>query len=1026
MSKIFSPVSYKGLTSTEEPVSKSSWDFEKIVSDVTQLQLATNHIMPIVRENIQKGWKQIPNTNASRSPKSWFFDPLSLQYSLGYKDKKFSLTYDTLKRVANQLAIISAIVNTRAAQVAAFAQPYRTTRSLGYIIRHKDADHKTTAAEVEFIKELEAFIQNCGRAEKNPYSRQERDDLEGFLRKIIRDSLILDQCCAELVLDRMSLPYEFYAVDASTIRHAADQRTADSNSYHQRDGFVPSMPSRFQGLYTGKEYGEQQLLTSSGKPIKYVQVVQGQIENVYAEDEMLFGVRNPRPDLYINSYGLSELESLITVVTGLLYAERYNMNFFCISGDSLINTRNGMKPVKDLAGKSFEVWTGTKWVNARGFKTGTKPVVRTKLWNGLEIKTSPDHLFRVIPKDSIDGKPVWKKQSELQSGDVTLVNYQENQYEFDYDLLKVDKLYTSTANAHKYDWTPTKELVEDVEFWEMIGFALGDGYWPSLTHKGNCADYKLEIYPHHEKDKELLTKFLVICEKYGINGYKKTVNQTIQRADGQFGYPIVRISHKSFIEWLYELGFVTSQGSRRMPVTLFSQPAKIRAALLRGLFSADGSRNHHRTGYNTPTLYSADPIFQADIILCLWSVGVAGNLVGEGWDREGTIIAQDTLAFVEKIGYLQDYKNANIKRAAQSVNRWDSMCSATSVNVAKELRKSPNWLELERVDRLPICQISRGEARVSRFRAKEYIRKIGETSIENWEELQYSHVEVDVIDTEPLYEEEMYDIEVFDDHHLFLANHIAVHNSQGSTPKGILNFRGDYMTEEQLMDFQRHWIANVQGVESSHRLPITQSEGLEWIDFQKTNVDMEFSHWYELLVKLTCAVYLIDPNELGFPIMGGVSQTPLFESSQEWKLKASRDRGLKPLLKFIAKLLNKNIIDRIDDHFTLEFIGLDEMSEQDKHNMLAEQIASYMTLNEARRQLDLPDLPEGDVPMNPTYIQILQMKNEQKNAESEQQQMQQQTQGQEQQPQAQLPGTSDISPESPQYSDLFNMGESNN
>jgi len=102
-----------------------------------------------------------------------------------------------------------------------------------------------------------------------------------------------------------------------------------------------------------------------------------------------------------------------------------------------------------------------------------------------------------------------------------------------------------------------------------------------------------------------------------------------------------------------------------------------------------------------------------------------------------------------------------------------------------------------------------------------------------------------------------------------------------------------------------------------------------------------------------------------------MSQTPMFESSQEWKIKASRDRGLKPLLRFLAKLINKNIIDAIDDHFTFEFVGLDELSETEKHEMLVEQIASYMTLNEARRQLDLPDLPGGDRPMNAIYLQSL-------------------------------------------------------
>jgi hypothetical protein len=134
---------------------------------------------------------------------------------------------------------------------------------------------------------------------------------------------------------------------------------------------------------------------------------------------------------------------------------------------------------------------------------------------------------------------------------------------------------------------------------------------------------------------------------------------------------------------------------------------------------------------------------------------------------------------------------------------------------------------------------------------------------------------------------------------------------------------------------------------------------------------MEFSKWMEYLIKITCGVYLIDPAELNFDMHGGQSQTPMFESSQEWKLKASRDRGLKPLLRFIAKQINKNIIDKIDDHFTLEFVGLDELSEQEKHEMLVEQIASYMTLNEARRTLDLPDIVGGDVPMNPVFLQAL-------------------------------------------------------
>jgi hypothetical protein len=191
---------------------------------------------------------------------------------------------------------------------------------------------------------------------------------------------------------------------------------------------------------------------------------------------------------------------------------------------------------------------------------------------------------------------------------------------------------------------------------------------------------------------------------------------------------------------------------------------------------------------------------------------------------------------------------------------------------------------------------------------------------------------------------------------------------QGSAPKGILNFRGDNLTPDQLEGFRRQWRANVEGVENSWRTPIMQAEqGVEWINLHPSNQEMEYGQWMEYLIKITCAVFLIDPAELNFDMHGGVQQTSLFESSQEWKLKASRDCGLKPMLRFIAKLINQHIVSKIDDNFTFDFVGLDELTEQEKHELRKEQVSSYMTLNEIRRAEDLPDVPDGDLILNPTY-----------------------------------------------------------
>lgn len=539
----------------------------------------------IAREYIQKS--RMKPEEAARGMRSMMFDPLAVQYAMGFKDRKYSLTYDVLKRIPHQVAIVSAILQTRCNQVAQFSVPFRSSKSVGFVIKHKDPSHLTTKSEQEFIKDLETFIYNCGYKDPNPYNNTKRDDFEAFLKKIVRDSLQYDQACFEVVPDRRGLPYEFMAVDASTIRIAAPDTPFGPNStYHGRSAnYSGRLLAQMEGAAMRHPYRNMKLYDSikDGDRADFVQIINGQIENLYTQDEMIFGVRNPRTDIYIQGYGYGELEQLVTIVTAHLYAEEYNRRFF----------------------------------------------------------------------------------------------------------------------------------------------------------------------------------------------------------------------------------------------------------------------------------------------------------------------------------------------------------------------------------------------------------------------------------------------------------------SQGSAPKGILNFKGDSMTPDMLEAFRRQWRANLEGVENSWRTPILQSEqGIEWTDLNPTNKDMEYGSWLEYLIKITSAVFLIDPAELNFDLKGGVQQTPLFESSQEWKLKASRDRGLKPLLRFLAKMINENIISKIDDRFTFDFAGLEELTEQEKHTLRTEQVSSYMTLNEIRRQDDLPDLEHGDMPMNPTYVQIMQ----QKIAEEQQKQQMEMQQNQAMAAQGAQGGEMDAGGEeemeqsedeavgAPSYSDSFTKG----
>jgi hypothetical protein len=501
----------------------SNVDMSGVHSDVESMLSMTKNIPSLVRnnpENFEKAKKVLGNP---RAPKSIFVDPLSIQYSLGYKDRRYSLTYNVLKRTAAQIPVIQAIINTRIAQIASFSQPYRITKSLGFAVRHKDTEHLTTKSEKEFIKYLELYISSCGEpGVENPDAFKKRDNFETFIKKIVRDTLTYDQLTTEVIPRNDGTPFEFRATDAQTIRIASSAYDIDNTySYASRNTINNIAPYRYSGLYS-KPYG---MAAGGVGHTKYVQLVNQQIMNTYTDDELIFGIRNPRTDIYVDGYGYGEIEQMITVVTSILFAETYNR----------------------------------------------------------------------------------------------------------------------------------------IQF------------------------------------------------------------------------------------------------------------------------------------------------------------------------------------------------------------------------------------------------------------------------------------------------------------------------SQGAHPKGLLNLKGDNWTPETLESFRRQWTAQVVGTNNAWKTPVLQSEGIEWVELQKSNRDMEFNSWLEYLIKIACAIFLIDPAEINFDLHGGVQQTPLFESSQEWKLKASRDRGLKPLLRFIANLINTHIIDKIDDHFVFEFMGLDELTEQEKHEMAKEQLGSYMTMNEVRRSMDLTDIDGGDIPMNPTYLQMLQL-----------------------------------------------------
>lgn len=231
----------------------------------------------------------------SSGMQSVYLDERRVQMLGDYYERPGAFGFDMMRAMVDQTPILSSVIMTRERQIRRFCRVQETGKGPGFAIRHKDQSVKLGNGEQNTIKLLESFFTNCGWESKpRQRMRMRRDNFSGFMSKLVRDSLIMDSAAIETEWkrDRKKGLDGLYAVDGSTIR-----------------------------LCTEAGYqGDDELFA--------LQVVQGNIRAAYTFDDLIYVPRNPRTDVMVGGYGMSEVELLVKVVTGFLNAMTYNLKFF--------------------------------------------------------------------------------------------------------------------------------------------------------------------------------------------------------------------------------------------------------------------------------------------------------------------------------------------------------------------------------------------------------------------------------------------------------------------------------------------------------------------------------------------------------------------------------------------------------------------------------------------------------------------------------------------------------------------------
>ena len=273
-----------------------------------QSALNSNDTEELLKANLYLG--EINKT--SPHIQSVFFDPNDLAGNgKGFKDSKGVLSFSTLRRMGD-IYIIRAIVNTRIEQVQNFLHFSEDEQKEGYTIRRKkslfkeEKEGELSNEDKRKIENIVKFLENGGWNEK----WDNLDSFQEFVRKITFDSLTLDQLAFEVVRSRDWELKKFRAIDASLIRFldTVDPRQREAFEGYRFKGYLPRYCMVWDDMIIRNPMTKEPIL--------------------YYPWELGFGIRNKTSNIRKNGYGTSELETLVEIITWILWGMSYNGLFF--------------------------------------------------------------------------------------------------------------------------------------------------------------------------------------------------------------------------------------------------------------------------------------------------------------------------------------------------------------------------------------------------------------------------------------------------------------------------------------------------------------------------------------------------------------------------------------------------------------------------------------------------------------------------------------------------------------------------
>lgn len=139
-----------------------------------------------------------------------------------------------------------------------------------------------------------------------------------------------------------------------------------------------------------------------------------------------------------------------------------------------------------------------------------------------------------------------------------------------------------------------------------------------------------------------------------------------------------------------------------------------------------------------------------------------------------------------------------------------------------------------------------------------------------------------------------------------------------ATPPGIIDL-GEGVRPDQVDSFRTYWDSEIAG--RSQTAIVGGGKGVKWLPMAQSNRDMQFMEWQIYLARKICAVFGVQPQDIGLNF-------DVNKSTSEYGAAFTADNGIAPLCELIADYITREIVWLYDKNLRFVYTDVGRESAQ--------------------------------------------------------------------------------------------------